>query len=54
MDNRREFLADIGRGMLVASIGPAVATDLGLAPALAKDSPDKLDFGKLTRRKDEQ
>jgi hypothetical protein len=46
MGNRREFLADVGRGMLVASIGPAVAADLGLGTAFAKDTPDKLDFGK--------
>ena len=30
---RREFLADVGRGMLVASVGSALAQDLGLAPA---------------------
>jgi hypothetical protein len=47
MGNRREFLNDVGRGMLVASIGPAVAADLGLATAFARDTPDKLDFGKL-------
>jgi hypothetical protein len=47
MANRREFLADVGRGMLVASIGPALAADLGLAPAFARDTPDTLNFGKL-------
>lgn len=47
MSHRREFLADVGRGMLVASIGPALAADLGLAPAFANDAPEKLDFGKL-------
>ncbi|HKB05676.1 MAG TPA: hypothetical protein VKD90_25880 [Gemmataceae bacterium] len=46
MATRREFLADVGRGMLVASIGPALATDLGLSPAFA-DAPDSLSFGKL-------
>src|SRR5689334_18007432 len=46
MATRREFLADVGRGMLVASVGPAVATDLGLSPAFA-DAPDTLSFGKL-------
>ena len=46
MNSRREFLADVGRGMLVASVGPAVALDLGLTPAAAKDGPDRLDFGK--------
>src|SRR6476659_9859304 len=45
--NRREFLADVGRGMLVATVGPAVANELGLAPAFAADAPDTLDFGSL-------
>ena len=31
-NNRREFLADVGRGMLVASVGSALALDLGLRP----------------------
>jgi hypothetical protein len=43
--NRREFLADVGRGMLVASIGPVLATDLGLAPAYADDGTEPLSFG---------
>ena len=47
MSSRREFLADVGRGMLVASVGPVVALDLGLSPAIAKDGPDTLNFGKL-------
>jgi hypothetical protein len=42
---RREFLAEVGRGMLVASVGCGMATELGLAPALAADAPDTLDFG---------
>src|SRR5207248_562398 len=46
--NRREFLADVGRGMFVAGLGPALALDLGLAPAaLANDEPAPLAFGKL-------
>src|SRR5262249_34766962 len=43
--NRREFLADVGKGMLVASVGPALAADLGLAPAFAGDAPGTLSFG---------
>jgi hypothetical protein len=43
--NRREFLADVGRGMLVASVGPALAADLGLAPAYAAEDPGRLTFG---------
>jgi len=44
---RREFLADVGRGMLVASVGYGMATELGLAPAFAADAPEALDFGSL-------
>src|SRR5262245_53615635 len=43
--NRREFLAEVGQGMLVASVGAAVAADLGLAPAFAGEAPEKLSFG---------
>ena len=42
---RREFLADVGRGMLIASVGPALALDLGLSPALADETPQPLSFG---------
>jgi hypothetical protein len=42
---RREFLADIGRGMLIAGIGPVLAADLGLASAHAADGPETLSFG---------
>lgn len=44
---RREFLADVGKGMLLASVGPALAVDMGLASARAADGDDKLSFGKL-------
>jgi hypothetical protein len=44
-NNRRQFLADVGKGMLLASVGPALAADLGLAPAFAADGPDRLTFG---------
>ncbi|HJZ89840.1 MAG TPA: hypothetical protein VKE40_03135 [Gemmataceae bacterium] len=43
--NRREFLADVGRGMLVASVGPAVACDLGLSSAFAGDGPQPIKVG---------
>jgi hypothetical protein len=45
--NRRQFLSDVGRGMLIAGIGPGLALDLGLADARAADVPDQLTFGKL-------
>src|SRR2546426_11339453 len=46
-NTRREFLADVGRGMLVATVGYGMASELGLAPAFAIDAPDALDFGSL-------
>lgn len=45
--SRREFLADVGRGMLVASLGSATASDLGLAEAAASDEPQRVTFGEL-------
>jgi hypothetical protein len=45
-NTRREFLADVGRGMLMASLGSAIAVDLGLAPASAAEGAEALDFGK--------
>ncbi len=45
--NRREFLADVGRGMLVATVGFEMASDLGLANALAAQESDELTFGTL-------
>ena len=44
---RRDFLADVGKGMLVASVGTALATDLGLSTALAEGGVRTLEFGKL-------
>ena len=44
---RRQFLADIGGGMLVATVGYSVAHELALAPAFALDAADTLDFGSL-------
>jgi len=44
---RREFLAEVGRGMLVASVGYGLASELGLAPAFADEAPGVLDFGEL-------
>jgi hypothetical protein len=43
--DRREFLADVGKGMLIAGIGPALAADLGLASASAAEGAETLSFG---------
>lgn len=46
--SRRDFLAGVGQGTLMATIGPALAADLGLAPRIfAADGPGRLDFGDL-------
>jgi hypothetical protein len=42
---RRAFLAEVGKGMVIAGVGPALAADLGLASARAAEGPDTLTFG---------
>ena len=44
---RREFLADVGRGALVASVGWGLASDLGFVSAGADEGPERLEFGPL-------
>jgi hypothetical protein len=44
---RRTFLADVGKGMLVASVGSALAADLGIESASGAEEPQALHFGKL-------
>src|SRR6266853_1752646 len=44
---RRGFLADVGRGMLVAAVGYNTATELGLSRGFAADAPGTLEFGPL-------
>jgi hypothetical protein len=45
---RREFLADVGRGMLLAGLGASLAADLELSPAWADQVlPSTLEFGSL-------
>jgi hypothetical protein len=43
---RRAFLAEVGQGMVIASIGPALAADMGLAVAWGAESPARLTFGR--------
>src|SRR5438067_813442 len=47
--SRRAFLADVGRGVLIASVGAGLATELGLAAPeeVDQDVPDALSFGLL-------
>lgn len=45
---RREFLGDVGRGMLVAGVGASLAQDLGLVShAFADGSAKRLTFGEM-------
>lgn len=44
---RRDFLADVGRGMLVTTLGFEVASGLGLSSALAGEAEVELSFGTL-------
>jgi hypothetical protein len=46
-NTRRNFLEDIGRGMLLAGLGSAVATELGLARLEAEEIAGALTFGEL-------
>src|SRR5689334_10140607 len=46
-NTRREFLADVGRGMLIATVGSQVATELGLSRSFASETPRALDFGDI-------
>src|SRR5947209_19760058 len=43
---RRQFLGDVGKGMLIATIGPMLAADLGLAQEPQGDS-EAINFGPL-------
>jgi hypothetical protein len=45
--SRRQFFQDVGRGMLVASVGYSLAVDCGFSPAWADEEPGELTFGRL-------
>jgi hypothetical protein len=44
---RRDFLKDVGTGVVVASVGSSLAADLGFSPAFADEGPERLRFGAL-------
>jgi len=46
-NTRREFLGDVGRGMLLAGLGSTLAADLGLAKLSADEAEATLSFGEL-------
>ncbi len=47
--SRREFLSDVGKGMLIAGIGSSLATELGIATAFGNEDGAPLTFGSLER-----
>ena len=44
---RRQFLNEVGQGMLIASVGYATAVEIGVAPAQAYEASESLTFGPL-------
>jgi hypothetical protein len=44
---RRDFLKDVGTGVVVASVGTSLAADLGFSSAFADEGPERLTFGQL-------
>ena len=44
---RRELFADVGRGMIAARVGSALASDLGFGTAWAAEDAGRLTFGDL-------
>ncbi|MEQ1748106.1 MAG: hypothetical protein ABL974_01695 [Prosthecobacter sp.] len=44
--SRRRFLADVSKGTLLATIGPALASEFGISSAFAEQSP-ALNFGSM-------
>ncbi len=43
--SRRGFLSDVGRGMLAAGLGTALANDLGFSTAFAEEASDPMPLG---------
>jgi len=43
--HRRAFLAEVGQGMLIATVGYSTAVELGLARVLGDELPARLSFG---------
>lgn len=46
--NRREFLTDVGRGMLATGLGASLATDLGFSTAFAAEGSTAINLGEYT------
>jgi len=46
---RRDFLKDVGAGVVAASVGSGLAADLGFSTAFAQQGAERLTFGNLER-----
>ncbi len=46
--NRREFLSDVGRGMLAAGLGASLAQNLGFNPVFAEQGSESIPLGQYT------
>src|SRR5438132_12106161 len=44
---RRRFIADVGKGMIAASVGTGLAAELLPGLSFADDGPERLTFGTL-------
>lgn len=45
--SRRAFLADVSKGTLLATLGPALAAEFGISPACAEETSAALNFGDM-------
>lgn len=52
LQSRRRFLAEVGKGTLLATLGPALATELGITiPAFAGETGTSPPLGLATWRR---
>ena len=45
--SRRDFLRDVGAGVVAATVGSSLSADLGFSTTFAYDGPERLTFGNL-------
>lgn len=47
LSSRRQFLTEVGRGTLLAVLGPSMAAEFGISSAMAAENETQLGFGPL-------
>ena len=47
LSSRRQFLSEVGRGTLLAALGPSLAAEFGISSAMAAEKDMQLGFGTL-------